>query len=366
MLIIIDEYLDGETDSDATAAAEAHLAGCADCRRELEKRREYRRIIASSAPEPSAGLHDKIMMRVRAEASCARRRKITRRIAAVAAAIVLTVGLSASWSLIGGSSAADKDSSNMPGGDAYFDVTGNKTESSDYNTKPGTLESSEQGLSSWHIFAAAAGVLVLAGGVILVLRVRKSKLNRTGDDDSEPASGYPVRNITRKLALAAAVFVLAAGVAVAWRAGVLRPSSSKAEMAAPGNADIEDGNCAPNEAPNNEPGGADNDLSGGGLPAEDDGAEPETGAANMFEFYFSEYGGDYGGGIVIFADGVDDAALSELAERLGCGFDGRALAAPDTDDVKQVISEMIPDIWELPSASVGEDSEEQCIIIFIK
>lgn len=89
----LDEYLDGETDAETSAAIEEHIGSCERCRRELEEMQDMRRLIKESDVTPPPELHDRIMMSVHAEAKAARRRRFVRRFGTVAAAVVLVVGI---------------------------------------------------------------------------------------------------------------------------------------------------------------------------------------------------------------------------------------------------------------------------------
>lgn len=55
------DYLDNNLTPSRTERLLAHLAACADCRAELDERREMLALIADVAEEPPAALHDSIM-----------------------------------------------------------------------------------------------------------------------------------------------------------------------------------------------------------------------------------------------------------------------------------------------------------------
>ena len=55
------DYLDNNLTPSRTERLLAHLAACADCRAELDERREMLALIADVAEEPPAALHDNIM-----------------------------------------------------------------------------------------------------------------------------------------------------------------------------------------------------------------------------------------------------------------------------------------------------------------
>ncbi|MFH2053413.1 MAG: anti-sigma factor [bacterium] len=62
---LLDAYVDRETSAEETAALETHLQECPACRRELESRRELRRLF-SGRPQVTApaGLQDRIVAAV--------------------------------------------------------------------------------------------------------------------------------------------------------------------------------------------------------------------------------------------------------------------------------------------------------------
>jgi anti-sigma factor (TIGR02949 family) len=63
------EYLDGELDGQARAALEAHVAGCAECRQELDALRRTVQAVRDLPAEPAPmGLTEDVLTRLRAEA----------------------------------------------------------------------------------------------------------------------------------------------------------------------------------------------------------------------------------------------------------------------------------------------------------
>ena len=62
---LLDAFIDGETSAEETAALEAHLDQCPACSRELESRRELRRLFSGRPPvRAPEGLQDRIVAAV--------------------------------------------------------------------------------------------------------------------------------------------------------------------------------------------------------------------------------------------------------------------------------------------------------------
>ena len=271
ILAVLDEYLDGETEPLVSSAVEEHLAGCENCRHELEERADMRRIIESAAPTPPEGLHDTIMMKVHAESSRKRRMKLARRIAAVAAAFVLAVGVAAAW-ISGAAGGALKNDAMAP--ENAENAEGNAGDAAPGDEAPQYSDKVQEGL--------------LDGADI-----------NNGDNDGYSGNGIPF----------------------------------------------------PDEAEGND--GASGDV-------------PEVSDTAIYELRFSEYGKGYNGGLVVYAEDADEAAVKKLARSLGADFNGTALVLPENDAATDAVAELLPGFSDYPSARVGKGEGEQCIIIFIK
>lgn len=123
MIARMDEYLDGEADADTPAEIEEHISSCDRCRRELEELKDIRYVIKETGVIPPPGLHNRIMMSVRAEAEASRRRRFVRTFSAVAAAVVLVAGIA--WgSLMLGMSFSFRAESACPGVNNEHDASG--------------------------------------------------------------------------------------------------------------------------------------------------------------------------------------------------------------------------------------------------
>jgi hypothetical protein len=92
----LDEYLDGELDAPARAAVEAHLAGCAACRSELDGSRRLDGLLLRAGPGGAAPDADRFLTAVRARA---RRRPL---LPWAAAAAVLLAAVTAPFLVLKG------------------------------------------------------------------------------------------------------------------------------------------------------------------------------------------------------------------------------------------------------------------------
>ena len=98
---VLDEYLDGETDTSVTAAVKEHLAECAGCRGRLDELRDLRRLTATASAEAPDDLHARIMAAVH-ENKAASRRIMMRRVSAAAASVVIVAGIGTAVAFGGG------------------------------------------------------------------------------------------------------------------------------------------------------------------------------------------------------------------------------------------------------------------------
>ena len=120
---LIFAYAEGGLTPEERAEFEAHISGCGDCSRKLAEARRLLSDIQASRYHAPAELLPDVMAAVGREKarenSDARRTRMIRRIASVAAALVLTVGVAVSVRMFGGKDSGVKSaedySANLPG-----------------------------------------------------------------------------------------------------------------------------------------------------------------------------------------------------------------------------------------------------------
>ena len=92
-LELMSAELDGELTKEETAALQAHLDECPDCRASYAQLRDMDAFLKEAAYEPPAALHTNVMRTVRQEKAASRRRFwAPAGLIAAGAALVLTAG----------------------------------------------------------------------------------------------------------------------------------------------------------------------------------------------------------------------------------------------------------------------------------
>jgi anti-sigma factor RsiW len=107
--LMLNAWIDGELDAAAAREAEAHVAGCAACRAEVDRLRAVSRLVRERAPRPAAPdvLRERIR-RMAAQESRPARHAVARPrwLAAAAAAVVVALGAGSGGYLLGARHAA--------------------------------------------------------------------------------------------------------------------------------------------------------------------------------------------------------------------------------------------------------------------
>ncbi len=86
------DYIENGNSDEYTELKE-HLSVCEACRHELDECTKLLTEVRSSAPTPPADMKKKVMLAVSADAKLQRRKKLTKQLSAVAAALVIAVGV---------------------------------------------------------------------------------------------------------------------------------------------------------------------------------------------------------------------------------------------------------------------------------